>query len=125
MKIKHFFLFLLPVFLLASCGKYEEGPAFSLRTKKARLVGKWKFEGQVVEPESAEWEFDKEGVFTYSHQSLGEVISSKGTWRFSSNKEAIEIHVLDSHFEFEILRLTQKELWIIDEDNKEWRLSKV
>ena len=24
-----------------SCGKYEDGPSFSLRTKKARLTGEW------------------------------------------------------------------------------------
>ena len=35
-----------------SCSKYEDGPAFSLRTKKSRLVGDWelvKINGQSPE----------------------------------------------------------------------------
>jgi len=27
--------------LFTACGKYEEGPAFNLKTKKARIVGTW------------------------------------------------------------------------------------
>ncbi len=33
-------LFLLPI-LVSSCKKYPEGPAFSLRSKKNRVVGDW------------------------------------------------------------------------------------
>ena len=29
------------VVLLASCGKYEDGPGFSLRSKTSRLAGSW------------------------------------------------------------------------------------
>jgi hypothetical protein len=35
----------------ASCGKYEEGPAFSLRTKTARLAGEWTIEKLTVDGE--------------------------------------------------------------------------
>lgn len=28
--------------LAFACGKYEEGPKFSLESKKSRLVGEWK-----------------------------------------------------------------------------------
>ena len=35
-----------------SCSKYEDGPAFSLRSKNSRLVGEWevllKIDGQTV-----------------------------------------------------------------------------
>lgn len=30
-----------------SCGKYEEGPSISLRTKKARLTGVWEISKQM------------------------------------------------------------------------------
>lgn len=29
---------------VAGCGKYEEGPSISLRTKKASVVGEWELE---------------------------------------------------------------------------------
>jgi uncharacterized lipoprotein YehR (DUF1307 family) len=29
------------VVMLASCGKYEDGPGFSLRSKTSRLAGTW------------------------------------------------------------------------------------
>ena len=32
------------VLFLVSCGKYEDGPGFSLRSKEARLAGTWTFE---------------------------------------------------------------------------------
>jgi hypothetical protein len=62
-----------------SCSKYEDGPAFSLRTKKGRLVGDWelvKINGQnpetymssssgswstVVSNVDIEWEFESDG----------------------------------------------------------------
>ena len=34
---------------LASCGKYEEGPGFSLRSKTARLAGEWTIEKATVD----------------------------------------------------------------------------
>lgn len=42
MSSRNILTLLLPALLLFSCGKYEEGPNFSLRTKKSRLVGEWK-----------------------------------------------------------------------------------
>ncbi len=30
--------------IIGSCGKYEEGPGFSLRTKTARLTGEWEID---------------------------------------------------------------------------------
>lgn len=39
LKLRCIFIFL--VISLTSCGKYEDGPDFSLRTKKQRLTGTW------------------------------------------------------------------------------------
>lgn len=41
------------MFILPSCGKYEEGPGISLRTKKQRLVGKWIADKYVTDEGSA------------------------------------------------------------------------
>lgn len=37
-------LFIMSLVVLNSCSKYEEGPGFSLRSKKARLENTWKFD---------------------------------------------------------------------------------
>jgi hypothetical protein len=37
-------ILLLSVFVLSACSKYEEGPKFTLLTKKARLSGEWVIE---------------------------------------------------------------------------------
>jgi hypothetical protein len=43
MKKNYFLLALLAIAItFGSCGKYEDGPNISLRTKKARVAGNWK-----------------------------------------------------------------------------------
>ena len=39
-----FALAIISLTILSSCGKYEEGPKISLRSKKARLCGDWTIE---------------------------------------------------------------------------------
>jgi hypothetical protein len=41
---KYVVVFLLLTGVIVSCKKYEEGPAFSFRTVKARLTGDWKYD---------------------------------------------------------------------------------
>ncbi|MGM0480270.1 MAG: lipocalin-like domain-containing protein [Bacteroidota bacterium] len=111
-----------------SCSKYEEGPKFSLRTKKARLTGDWEVVrvGNQTPPAgySIEMEFDKDGDLTFSYAYGGYAYSYGGEWEFSSDKEELEVQ-LDGETQintWEILRLKNDELWFEDEDNTEWRL---
>lgn len=51
-----------------SCSKYEDGPSFSLRTKKARVTGDWEVVriGNETYPQngySLEMTFEKDGDF--------------------------------------------------------------
>ena len=115
-----------------SCSKYEDGPAFSLRTKKSRLVGEWevvKIDGQSPESSaySLELSFEKNGDFDYkigytSYDNSSYKIS--GEWEFSGGKEDIEINILNDKLDFEILRLTNDELWF-EVQNEEWRLETI
>lgn len=118
-------------FNLSSC-KYEDGPKFSLRTKKARLVGEWDVVriGNQIYPSngySLEFEFEKDGDmrFTYSYNYGGYSYSYSyaGDWEFSSDKEDLELIMGGTVQTFEIKRLTNKEVWLEDNsDNTEWRL---
>lgn len=113
------------VFLFAACGKYEDGPKISLKTKKARLVGEWKVEKVLVNgvenPAAlaamniSTSEFDKDGEFTIK---LG-LLNFEGTWNFGDGKETIETQMEGESTKdvYTILRLTNKELWTENVDS--------
>ena len=120
------------VVMLASCGKYEDGPGFSLRSKTSRLVGSWTvteaFQGStnittsLTNGGTVDLIFDKDGAYTYSYDFviLGFPTngSISGTWAFSSDKSSLEVTdgsgQMDSS---KILRLTNNELWLEQSDS--------
>lgn len=115
------------VFVMGSACKYEEGPALSLRTKKARLAGEWKVDkifnknGEEVEPS----EMDKAATqeFTKDNEYILRVEGDTfiyGEWEFSDDKESVVLK-----FEFfgqtetqsiRILRLKNNELWLENDE---------
>ena len=110
-----------------SCSKYEEGPSFSLRTKKSRIVGEWEVVrvGNETYPQngySLEMTFEKDGDFEFNYSDGTYSYGYTGDWEFSNDKEELEITIDNEITKFEILRLTNKELWFEDEFNEEWRL---
>lgn len=113
------------LFSASSCKRYEEGPGFSLRTPKARLVNTWEIEkylvnGQDVSSQflpllgSHSLEFTKDGKYEWLIDGGREV----GTWSFDSKKERIEMQEDGSTEKFsqKILKLTNNEFWIEDMD---------
>lgn len=127
----------LAVVNMQSCGKYEEGPAFSLLTKKARLTGEWQLEkitdqsGNVTSFNSTnevEYEFEKDGdvvaTQTYSYGGTSYSYSYKGDWEWEDKKEAIEITIAGSRIEYDILRLTNKELILEDDYLSQYEFEK-
>ena len=111
-----------------SCGKYEDGPGFSLRSKTARLTGEWEVVrvGTTSYPYSGyslEFEFEQSGDFSQTISEVGYgAYSYTGDWEFSSDKESLEIIIGGDIEIFEIKRLTNDELWLEDNTNQEWRL---
>ena len=86
---------IITAFVLGSCGKYEEGPAFSLKSKKARVVGTWEVEkvlenGKVPLEEGDDlnmtWTFEKDGT-NKVNLTFGQSYSMDMEWKFSDNKE--------------------------------------
>ena len=110
--------------IFSGCGKYEDGPGFSLRTKKARLTGEWEVvevDGDKVKDGST-IEFNKDGTFKVDYGSS----TSKGDWNWEKGKTEIELdYDKGGKTEFEILRLTNKELWVEDEYKTEIYFEKV
>jgi hypothetical protein len=138
MKKKILLPILALLFLVASCGKYEEGPSFSLRTKKARVTGTWNIEKIIVNGEEQPTTFN-EGGFQFSLDDIDielnkdnsatitipvpfiGSVTDDGEWDFSNNKENIKISGFTQmeaiNGEGKILRLTNSELWVLTEDD--------
>jgi hypothetical protein len=121
MKTAHFFL-CVGVFISAmhfsSCKKYDDGPALSLKTKKARVANEWKYD-QVLSSNGTNItssyanqsiEFKRDGTYITSSGTS----SGTGTWIFASDKEDIVLTENDGgdSYTWHMMRLKEKELWV-------------
>lgn len=108
---------------VSSCKKYDDGPGFSLLTKKMRLTGQWDpkeymdSNGNTTSDNSSDYfEIKKDGTYTYNSGSL----SINGKWEFSSKKEKLKTSYTSGNTTYSdeetIDRLTNKELWLKDSD---------
>ena len=117
---------------LSSCKKYDDGPSFSLKSKNGRLTGEWtvdeinkvKTVGSTIT-----LEFEKNGDFSfgssYSYYGYSYSYSYDGEWDWEDGKKSVEVSIDgEDKTEWEILRLTNKELWFEDEDGQEWHCEK-
>ncbi|MBR9861245.1 hypothetical protein GYB22_10965 [bacterium] len=119
------------VFNFSSC-KYPEGPKFTLKSKKSRLVGEWEVTELAGESTGGaefimEFDDDGEGKFTtsYSYYGYSYSYSTDFEWEWADNKASLEIDIEDGDtYEFEILKLTKDEMILEDEDGEEWELEK-
>lgn len=107
-------------FVFIGCGKYEDGPGMSLRSKKGRLAGDWKVEKatSTTNGTTTDWTslfagyvltIDKDGSFTETMNN----ISTNGTWKFSDDKMLlIQTYTSSGNVDtMPITRLTNKEFW--------------
>jgi hypothetical protein len=115
---------ILCVSLLTSCKKYEEGPAFSLRSKTERVANTWRIEyawdridsvNITTDCSGETWEFTKKNDFVKRDNGI---VDKTGSWEFVSNKEQITIRLPLTTHTYEILRLKEKELWLRDSEEE-------
>ena len=73
---------------IVSCGKYEDGPSISFRSKKQRVVNTWQNE------------YDSDEIFDFKNDGSCEVyyisdlpFKYNGTWDFSEDKSQITVTV--------------------------------
>ncbi len=113
--------------LLASCKKYEDGPAFSLMSKKARLANIWTVDTYYLNGLDKTQQYrnivtrDKliifqSGAFEYSEVSSwlwG--MNYNGKWNFENDKEELLLTPENSPVKprtLKILRLKNKSIWL-------------
>jgi len=113
---------------VASCGKYEEGPGFSLRTKKSRLAGVWEVEKYIL-PNGTEIEdnlnteitYEKDGIMIARNDFERNGIIQ--TWEFHEKKAQIVTSYTIAGVvfadTFEILKLTDSEFWYKNSTNRQ------
>lgn len=118
-------LIALPLLLLSACGKYEDGPAISLRTKTQRLCNTWQVSSAYQNGTDKTSDFnaafsgylldirkDETYTLSYSPFGLGQVNDS-GRWAWSDDKMTVKFTNSDGEVsEYIILRLKEKELWV-------------
>jgi hypothetical protein len=112
----------LSVILLTACGKYEDGPAFSLLTKKSRLCGEWVVDSYTYNDvdqtasvkaalgENFVLEIEKDGVY----RTEG-AWPDQGTWELGGDGDDVRMTSNDTgavEISYRILRLKSKELWL-------------
>lgn len=128
LKLTTLLLAVVMVLGSTSC-KYEEGPAISLLTKKARITGEWTIE-KTIEPDGT-IDTDHDLVYTFEKDNTGKISSSSFTgdiqfsWELIDNKEKIQISIdgFDTQAET-ILKLKNKEMWVKDSDNYQTHFQK-
>lgn len=117
--------------LFSACGRYENGPACSFRSVKARAVGEWHLSDLLVNDTHEESLFDKEsttvillnddGTYEYNISSLTKFHGpSSGLWSFSDDKAMLIFTEMDTvngprERDYQITRLTNTEMWLVDE----------
>src|SRR5690554_7735049 len=79
-NIKLLFSVLSLVFIFTACNKYEEGPKFSLLTKKARISGTWKLEKTI----------DADGTVQYHNDTERMTIEKDGTVKLTEDGFSID-----------------------------------
>lgn len=126
--IKLTLLGLSALLFMPACEKYEEGPALSLRSKKARIANTWIIseatdDGRDVSSDYDQFELtltrdgDASLLAKYSIGDFDFTVETDGTWDFTDDKESLRLDFEDddSDATYQILRLKENELWLREE----------
>jgi len=105
---------------LSSCGKYEDGPGISFRSKKGRVEGEWKLSSRTTNGTNETLDADeKDDTYKFTKDGKVEVqdpgnATITGDWVFDSKKENMTITYSAFGFSFaqkvKILELRNNEM---------------
>lgn len=112
------FLFLTAIlFTLSSCHKYEEGPKYTVLTKKMRMTNSWSLQTISVNGSggpatgTTKWHLEKDKSAQLVHIENNTTTAIVGDWDFNGSKTKLVITEKNGNFEeYTILKLKNKEL---------------
>ena len=110
---------------ISSCKKYENGPAISLQSRKARVANTWVIEKATEKGDDVTSSYDqytltlaKDGDATLKAvYALGDFtfdVETDGTWNFKSDDEELALDFENNMADntYQILKLKDKEMWL-------------
>lgn len=116
LKLKSIILLSAVLFTFASCSKYEEGPAISLKTKKNRITNEWQLDEYYENGELSKLDDDEKSILDIQKDGKFEVRDDgwvdSGEWDFTSDKTKLILTYPDEAISLEILKLKSNELWL-------------
>ena len=101
---------------IEGCKKYPDGPAFSLRSRTARVANTWKVDNYKINGDDytslvADYSetYSKDGNYSYSWGNF----AGTGTWAFQNHDLEIRLTGItnQSSYTMVILKLEEKEFW--------------
>ena len=112
---------------MGACSKYEDGPAVSVLTKKARLSRAWVVEKYIDGDDGEETAGNNDDVLTFykdgNYSYTSGIFNVDGNWSFINNDEDLQTQYsilgISTTDHVKILRLTTKELWVQEDNNDE------
>ncbi len=120
---------------LSSCSMYPENPIIALGSKEARLANIWEVvyasdeDGKTVtsDYEESRYTFSEDGSAELKSEQAGTAFVATGTWTLKDEDATLSVDLtytifgIDFNIEqnYTILKLTQKELWLQDVNDKD------
>jgi hypothetical protein len=117
--MKKFLVLTILALAVVSCGKYEEGPGFSLISKKNRVTNTWtlskvEVNGQDQTPSSSSYTMKitlkEDETLSAEYTVFTLPYTRTGTWAFNSDKSALILTDNTGTSTNTIVRLTNKEM---------------
>ncbi len=145
-KLLSIVIVLTAVIFINSCGKYEEGPSISLKSKTARAAGEWETQAILFDGEEQDLTLFMEQYYTYVYEKdgtgkrIGEEFQWEGynyqaaefklEWEFNANKEKIIRKITETttniiEEKHTIIKLKEKEMWYTIDDTVEVHMVKI
>ena len=110
---------------LMGCKKYDDGPTFSLRSRKKRISNTWRIDRAMNGSDDVTSAFDQyelrltkdhDASLTATYTLFGTDFSftTSGTWSFENKDEDLRLDFEDGDADetYQILRLKETELWL-------------
>jgi hypothetical protein len=122
------------LFFMASCSKFEDGPAISFRSKENRLIGKWKLTKRTEKGVDVTAELNGMDIFYQFEENKSMGISRgvaemvEGTWALEETNVIMDLQMVSdigNYIDKDTLmlkRLTNKEMVVHFDDALETEL---